>query len=225
MSKKTGILVADIGGKNLKIRHSDHDERRKTASGAKFTPQEAVKAIRDLAGDWSYDRLSLGCPGPVKHNRLLLDPFNLGPGWLDFDFDAAFDCEVRLVNDAVMQAIGSYDGGKMLFIGLGTGLGAALVVEDMALPLEVAHLPYAGDYTYEDCIGRRGLDRLGRKAWEGTVHDVVERLRLALVAEYVVIGGGNGKRLKTLPKESRLGDNLNAFEGGFRMWREHFRSP
>ncbi|MCB1835550.1 MAG: ROK family protein [Geminicoccaceae bacterium] len=223
MKMKPGILAVDIGGKNLKIRHSDHEERRKAPTGPDFSAQDAVTTIRELAHDWSWDRLTIGCPGPISNNRLLLEPHNLGGGWKDMDFASAFDCEVRLINDAVMQAIASHAGGKMLFLGLGTGLGAALVVENIAMPLEVAHLPYRDKYTYEDCIGRRGLDRLGRKAWEEAVHDITARLRKALVADCVVIGGGALKKLRHMPEHATPGDNANAFEGGFRVWRDHYR--
>ncbi|MCB2054614.1 MAG: ROK family protein [Geminicoccaceae bacterium] len=219
-----GILVVDIGGNNIKMRHEHSDERRKSKTGRNFTPQQAVEAIRTLAGDWNYDRVTIGCPGPVTHNRLALEPVNLGKGWLDFDFAAALGVETRLINDAVMQAIGSYDGGKMLFMGLGTGLGMAIVADGLALPLETAHLPYKGEYTFEDCVGQRGLDRLGRKAWEATVHDVVARFKVALVVDYVVLGGGNTKRLKKLPADARAGDNAHAFAGGFRLWNEDIRT-
>lgn len=217
------VLVVDIGGNNIKVRHSVHSERRKVRSGREMTPEQMASAVRELVHDWAYDRITIGCPGPVRDGRLVLEPVNLGSGWLGFDFASAFDKPIKLVNDAVMQAIGSYDGGKMLFLGLGTGLGAALVGHHVAVPLEVAHLPYRKKYTFEDCVGKRGLERMGPKRWEKAVHDVVERLRQALVADYVVLGGGNTKLLKALPSMSRPGDNENAFIGGFRVWQEDFR--
>jgi polyphosphate glucokinase len=182
-----------------------------------------VEAVRVLAHDWTYDRVTIGCPGAVRDGRLVLEPVNLGKGWLGFDFQAGFDRPVKLVNDAVMQAVGSYEGGKMLFLGLGTGLGAALVGDHVAVPLEVAHLPYRKAFTFEDCVGKRGLDRMGQKRWEKAVHDVVARLKAAPVADYVVLGGGNTKLLKKLPDDSRPGHNENAFVGGARIWQEQFR--
>lgn len=221
--KGTGILVVDIGGSNIKLKHDDADERRKVKSGPDLTPEAMVVAVRTLVTDWSYDRVTLGCPGAVRDGKLVVEPVNLGPGWIGFDFQAAFDRPVKLVNDAVMQAIGSYDGGKMLFLGLGTGLGAALVGDHVAVPLEVAHLPYKGKFTFEDCVGKRGLERMGAKRWEKAVHDVTAKLKGALVADYVVLGGGNTKNLKKLPDDSRPGHNRNAFAGGVRIWQEQFR--
>ena len=221
--KGTGILVVDIGGSNIKLKHDDADERRKVKSGPDLTPEAMVVAVRTLVTDWAYDRVTLGCPGAVRDGKLVLEPVNLGPGWVGFDFQAAFERPVKLVNDAVMQAIGSYDGGKMLFLGLGTGLGAALVGDHVAVPLEVAHLPYKGKFTFEDCVGKRGLERMGAKRWEKAVHDVTAKLKGALVADYVVLGGGNTKNLKKLPDDSRPGHNRNAFSGGVRIWQEQFR--
>ena len=218
-----GILVVDIGGNNIKLKHSDGDERRKVKSGPDFTPDAMVVAVRTLVTDWAYDRVTVGCPGAVREGRLVVEPVNLGPGWVGFDFAAAFDRPVKLVNDAVMQAIGSWDGGKMLFLGLGTGLGAALVGDHVAVPLEVAHLPYRRKYTFEDCVGRRGLERMGAKRWEKAVHDIVGQLQAALVADYVVLGGGNAKLLKKLPENCRPGSNRNALTGGVRLWEEQFR--
>jgi polyphosphate glucokinase len=211
-------LVVDVGGNNIKLRHSGSPERRKTPSGPRLTPQALVAKVAALAEGWRYERITIGCPGPVKRERLVVEPVNLGKGWVGFDFGAAFDRPVRLVNDAAMQALGSYDGGKMLFLGLGTGLGAALVVESLVFPLEVAHLPYRGRFTFEDCVGTRGLMRMKPKRWEKAVLDTVARLKAALVADYVVLGGGNAKRLKALPPGCRRGDNDNAFTGGFRLW-------
>jgi len=216
--REGNILVADVGGNNLKIVTSTHPEKRKVPSGPDFTPQDMVEAVGELAKGLEFDRISIGIPAPVRYNRVEIEPFNLGPGWVGFDFQAAFDMPTRVVNDALMQALGSYEGGTMLFVGLGTGLGGALVIEGHATPLEVAHLPYKRDRTFEDYVGRRGLKRMGHKKWQSSVFDVVERLRLAMVADYVVIGGGNAKKLTELPPHSRRGKNENAFIGGFRIW-------
>ncbi len=218
-----GILVVDIGGNNIKAKHSAHEERRKTSSGPALTPDAMVTALRELVHDWSYDRVTIGCPGAVRDGSLVREPVNLGSGWVGFDFAAAFARPVKLVNDAVMQAIGSYAGGKMLFLGLGTGLGAALVADHVVVPLEVAHLPYRKKFTFEDCVGKRGLERMGGKRWEKAVHDIVARLRAALVADHVVLGGGNTKLLNSLPEACSAGDNRNAFSGGVRLWQEQFR--
>ena len=214
------ILTVDIGGNNLKIKHNLHDERRKAPSGSTLTPQRAVELITELSGDWKIDRISIGVPGAIEDNRAILEPANLGRGWVGFDFGAALGVPTRVVNDALMQAIGSYEGGKMLFLGLGTGLGAALVMNQFALPLEFAHVPYRGKKTYEDLTGNRGYVGAGRKAWEAEVHEIVARLKMAMIADYVVLGGGNAKLLKKLPPCSRLGSNANAFAGGFRMWQD-----
>ena len=216
----SGILVVDVGGNNVKIRHSGSAEKRKAPSGPAMTPSEMVEKVCKLAADWSFDRISVGCPGPVANDRLLIEPVNLGKGWVDFDFAAAFGKPTRVINDAAMQALGSYEGGKMLFLGLGTGLGACLVVDGIVLPLEVAHLPYRGKFTFEDCVGTRGLVRMKQARWEKAVHDTVSRLKAALVADYVILGGGNTKKLKKLPKASRRGSNDNAFAGGFRLWAD-----
>ncbi len=218
-----GILVIDVGGNNIKMMRNADGERRKTKSGSDLTPAAMVEAVRALAHDWAYDRVTVGVPGAVRGGRMVLEPHNLGMGWIDFDFQAAFDRPMVLVNDAVMQAVGSYDGDKMLFLGLGTGLGAALVGDHVAVPLEVAHLPYKKSFTFEDCVGKRGLDRMGQKRWEKAVHDVVARLKAATVADYVVLGGGNTKLLKKMPADSRPGSNENAFVGGTRIWQEQFR--
>lgn len=213
-----GILVVDVGGNNVKVQHSGSKEKRKAPSGPAMTPVQMVDKVRGLTADWSFDRISVGCPGPVAHDRLLIEPVNLGKGWVGFDFAEAFGRPTRVINDAAMQALGSYDGGKMLFLGLGTGLGACLVADGIVLPLEVAHLPYRGKYTFEDCVGTRGLVRMKGSRWEKAVHDTVARLKAAMVADYVVLGGGNTKKLKKLPKASRRGSNDNAFVGGFRLW-------
>ncbi len=212
------ILVIDVGGNNVKFIGSGDAKRRKFPSGPDFTPHDLVDGIGQRAEGEVYDCISVGVPGVVGGDRIVVAPVNLGQGWTGFDFAAAFDRPVKLVNDAVMQALGSYDGGAMLFLGLGTGLGASLVRDGMAAPLEVAHLPYRDGKTFEDIVGRRGMKALGEKAWEAAVHDVVERLRKAMVADYVVLGGGNAGKLKKLPAHTTLGNNNNALIGGFRLW-------
>jgi polyphosphate glucokinase len=183
-----------------------------------------VDGVLKMAADWKYDRITIGYPGPVVDGRLILEPRNLGPGWVDFNFAAHFGKPVKLINDAAMQALGSYEGGRMLFLGLGTGLGSALIVKSVLAPLELAHLPYKKGRTFEDYVGLRGLKRLGKKKWQGAVEDVVARLQAALVADSVVLGGGNAKLLKRLPPGARLGDNRNAFLGGVRLWESGDRS-
>lgn len=212
------VMVVDIGGNNVKMQLSDGEERRKFTSGPTLTPQNMVDQVKAVTADWSFDRVTLGYPGPVQNNRIAKEPANLGPGWLDFDFTAAFDQPVQLVNDAAMQAFGSYDGGKMLFLGLGTGLGATLVTNNVILPLEVAHMPYKGSMSFEDFVGKRGYERLGKKLWRNEVITVAEILRAAFVADYVLFGGGNAKRLKNLPDWCRIGANTNAFKGGADIW-------
>ena len=213
-------LVVDVGGNNVKMRCEGQDERRKAPTGAEYTPDQLVADIRKLSQGWSFDRVSLGCPGPVKDNMIARPLVNLGPGWPDYDFSAALGVPVRLVNDAVMQAIGSFRGGKMLFLGLGTGLGTTLISDQVVLPLEIGHLPYRKDRSYEDYVGMRGLLARGQPRWEKHVHKVVELFRLALLVDDVVLGGGNARKLKRVPDGARLGDNENAFVGGFRIWEE-----
>jgi polyphosphate glucokinase len=218
MAERLHVLVVDVGGNNVKCWHSGTDERRKTPSGPKLTGAAMVEAVLALTRDWTYDAVSLGVPGPVADNRLLLDPVNLGPGWAGLDFAELFGRPTRVVNDAVLQALGSYEGGRMLFLGLGTGLGNTLVVEGIPIGMELGHLPYRRKRTFEDHVGQRGLDRFGKKAWRKFVGDVVKRLKAATVADYVVIGGGNAKLLDSLPEGCRRGDNKNAFQGGLRLW-------
>jgi polyphosphate glucokinase len=216
------ILVLDVGGTNVKILASGQKQVRKFPSGPKLTPLEMVKGVKATAKGWDYDRLSIGFPGPVGHGQPLTEPFNLGRGWVGFDFAEQFGKPVKVINDAAMQALGSYEGGRMLFLGLGTGLGSAFIIDYVVAPLELAHLPYRNGLTFEDYIGLRGLERLGKKKWRHFVEDVTARLRAAMVADYVVLGGGNAKKLKTLPANCRLGDNSKAFIGGFRMWRKEY---
>jgi predicted NBD/HSP70 family sugar kinase len=182
-----------------------------------------VDTVRRLAADWSYDVIAVGYPGAVRGGRPTAEPKNLATGWVGFDFAKAFACPVKVINDAAMQALGSYDGGRMLFLGLGTGLGSALITDGVLVPMELAHLQYRKDRTYEDYVGVRGLKRYGKRKWRRYVVDVVVTLRHALQADYVVLGGGNAKKLKQLPKGIRLGDNEHAFTGGFRLWEEAWK--
>ena len=211
------VLVIDIGGNNVKILASGQNEPRKFPSGLTMTPKQMVAAVKKLAGDWKYDVISIGYPGMVVRNRLVAEPHNLGLGWMEFDFAAAFKRPVKIVNDAAMQALGSYKGGKMLFLGLGTGLGSAMIVDGILEPMELAHLSYKKG-TYEDYVGARSLAKRGKKKWRSHVAEVVNCLIAALEPDDVVLGGGNVKKLKELPKGCREGDNANAFLGGFRLW-------
>jgi polyphosphate glucokinase len=212
------ILVIDIGGTHVKVLATGQMEHREFVSGPKLTPKRMVSGVRRLAADWKYDVVSIGYPGPVLRNRPVSDPWNLGPGWVGFNFQAAFKRPIKIVNDAAMQALGSYQGGKMLFLGLGTGLGSALIVDGIIEPMELGHLPYK-KATFEDYVGVRGLEKHGKKKWRHHVTDVVERLIAAMEPDDVVLGGGNVHKLKKLPRGCRAGDNGNAFRGGFRLWR------
>jgi polyphosphate glucokinase len=217
MPKK--ILVVDVGGTHVKVRVAGREER-KIDSGPDMTAAKMVRDVKALVKDWDFNAISIGYPGPVVHGCPLQNPHNLGGGWVGFDFEKAFGKPVRMINDAAMQALGSYEGGRMLFLGLGTGLGSAMIVDGVLEPMELAHLPYKNGKTYEDYVGIRGLERLGKKRWRQHVSDVVERLKNAMGADYVVLGGGNSKLLKALPPDSRLGDNENAFKGGARLWKQ-----
>lgn len=219
-AKSHKILVIDVGGTNVKMLASGQKEPRRFPSGPKLTAAGMVKQVKEATKDWQYDRVSLGYPGPVINERPLREPHNLGPGWMGFNFPKAFGHPVHVINDASMQALGSYDGGRMLFLGLGTGLGSAMVVDDVLQPMELAHLLYRKGKTYEDYLGLRGLERLGKKKWRRHVANIVELLKEALDADYVVLGGGNSKKLKTIPAGARLGKNENAFLGGFRLWKD-----
>jgi len=211
------ILVIDVGGTNIKVLCTGQKQPVKIPSGTAMTPRRMVASVQKAAASWKYEVVSIGYPGPVLNGSPLANPRNLGAGWVGFDFRKAFGRPVKIVNDAAMQALGSYEGGRMLFLGLGTGLGSALILDGSLAPMELAHLPYKGK-TFEDFVGRRGLDRLGKKLWRHHVGIVVEKLKSALVADYVVLGGGNSKLLKDLPEGARLGDNANAFRGGYRLW-------
>lgn len=213
------VLAIDVGGTNVKMLASGHEARRKFASGPKLTARQMVDEVRKIAADWKYDVVSMGYPGPVLDGRILAEPHNLARGWVGFNFEKAFKCPVKIVNDAAMQALGSYKGGRMLFLGLGTGLGSAMIIHGTLLPMELAHLPYRKG-TYEDYVGLRGMERFGKKKWRNYVDDVVKKLTAALDPDDVVLGGGNVKFLKTMPANCRAGDNANAFIGGFRLWDE-----
>jgi polyphosphate glucokinase len=217
-NSKMRVLVIDVGGTHVKVLATGRKEPVKIASGPTMTARKMVTAVKKAVPDWKYSAVSIGYPGPVVHGRPASEPHNLGHGWLGFDFKKAFHRPVRIINDAAMQALGSYEGGRMLFLGLGTGLGSALIVDGVLEPMELAHLPYKNGRTYEDYIGIRGLKRLGKKKWSKYVFDVVGRLKAALEADYVVLGGGNARLLNKLPPKVQLGDNRNAFRGGFRLW-------
>lgn len=218
------VLVVDVGGTSVKILASGQTERRSFRSGPKLTPKRMVSGVKKLAADWAYDVVSIGYPGPVLGGRPIAEPHNLGRGWVGFDFARAFGRPVKVVNDAALQALGSYNGGKMLFLGLGTGLGTAMIVEGVVAPMEIAHLPY-GKGTYEDYVGRTGLERAGKKKWRRHVADVVKCLIAALQPDDTVIGGGNVAKLEVLPQHCRRGENADAFRGGFRLWAKDHPLP
>ena len=212
------ILVIDVGGHNVKVRHPVEKTVVKIPSGPTLTAARMAREVKRVAADWRYDAVSIGYPGPVVNGRPALEPYNLGRGWMRYDYRAAFGKPVRILNDAAMQALGSYHGGRMLYLGLGTGLGSALVIDGVVQPMELAHLPYRKGRTFEDYVGQRGYERLGKRAWIRHVSAVVEALRNALQVEYIVLGGGNVKRLPALPPSCRAGRNANAFIGGVRLW-------
>jgi polyphosphate glucokinase len=214
------VLAIDIGGTHVKILATGEKEKRAIDSGPGLTAAAMVAGVKKLATGWTYDVVSMGFPGPVMHHKPVLEPHNLGKGWVGFDYEKAFGKPVRILNDAAMQALGSYKGGRMLFLGLGTGLGSAMVIDGIVEPMELAHLPYKKGRTFEDYVGLRGLERLGKTKWRKEVAEVVERFREALSPDYIVLGGGNAKKVKDLPKGCELGNNANAFVGGFRLWEE-----
>lgn len=214
------ILVIDVGGTHVKVLATGRKTPIKLPSGPKMTARQMVQLVRKAAAGWDYSAVSIGYPGAVLHGKPVNEPRNLGPGWVGFNFAKAFGCPVKLINDAAMQALGSYRGGRMLFLGLGTGLGTALIIDGTLEPMELAHLPYKKGRTYEEYIGKAGLRRSGKKKWRRHVADVTNRLKAALEADYVVVGGGNAKFLQTLPAGVRLGRNADAFVGGYRLWKE-----
>jgi polyphosphate glucokinase len=211
------VLVIDVGGTNLKVSRGGATPL-KIPSGPKMTAGKMAEAVKKAIDGWSYDVVAVGYPGPVVHGRPVREPKNLGAGWVRFDYERAFGKPVRIINDAAMQALGGHQGGRMLFLGLGTGLGSAIVAHGVVEPLELAHLPYRKNRTYEDYVGLRGYKRLGRKRWQHHVEAVIEMLKNALQVDYVVLGGGQSKKLKRLPRGVRLGNNANAIRGGLRLW-------
>ena len=211
------ILAIDIGGTNVKCAMRDK-EAVKIPSGTTMTPKLMVESVMNATADWNFDAVAIGYPGPVANGGPALEPHNLAHGWVGYDFAAGFGKPVRITNDAAMQALGSYDGGRMLFLGLGTGLGTAMVCEKMLIPLELAHLPYKKGKSYEDYVGVRALEKKGKARWLKSVKDVVKRLKAAMCCDYVVLGGGNAKKLKEMPEGARMGNNANAFLGGYRLW-------
>ncbi len=226
-NQRIRVLAIDVGGSHVKMRVSNRREERQFESGPGLTARRMVAGVHKLTGDWTYDAVSIGYPGIVIHGKIATEPHNLGGGWVGFDFRAAFGRPTHVINDAAMQAIGSYQGGRMLFLGLGTGLGSAMIVDGVVQAMELAHMDYKKGKTYEDYVGERGRHRLGAKRWRRAVEDIVEKLRTAMEADYVVLGGGNARKLKKLPEGARLGNNDFAFIGGFRMWRaeENFMKP
>ena len=212
------ILVIDIGGSNVKLMIS-RSGKRKFKSGPHLTPREMVAQIEPLVSDWKFDAISIGFPSPVRDGRIVSEPKHLGKGWVGFDFEKAFSKPVRIINDASMQALGSYHGGRMLFLGLGTGLGSALVWTNYVLPLELGDLPYRNGSIIEDYLGKPGLARLGEKTWRRDVEHALVQLKKALIADYVVLGGGNAKKFDELPRGIERGQNRNAFFGGTRLWQ------
>jgi len=216
--KQPAILVIDIGGTHVKLELSTPRRRSKFVSGPKLTPKAMIATVKDLTNGWAYQVVSVGYPGPVAGNRPIAEPYNLGKGWAGFDFAKALHCPAKVVNDAAMQALGSYHGGRMLFLGLGTGLGSAMIIDGVIEPMEIAHLRYKNKKSFEDYLGRRGLKRLGLRKWRKHVTDVVKKLSAALEPEYIVLGGGNARKVKKLPPRTERGTNEKAFVGGIRLW-------
>lgn len=212
------VLVIDIGGSQVKFTVWGKGTKRKFPSGPKLTPSRFIKQVLAMTADWKYDAVSLGFAGPVVHGKPAANPANLGKGWPAFRFEKHFKKPLRIINDAAMQALGSYHGGRMLFVGLGTGLGSALILDDVVVPLELGELSYSTNETLADVLGKEARKKLGAAAWEKTVHRVVERLARAFRTDYIVIGGGNAKKLKRMPRGARRGSNANAFIGGARLW-------
>lgn len=218
LSASRTILSIDVGGSHVKVMTNTKRIKREFESGPDLTARSMVEKVKQITKDWTYDVVSVGYPGPVVRDRPSVEPHNLGPGWKGFDFSRAFNRPTRVVNDALMQALGGYKGGKMLFLGLGTGLGTAMIVDGVLIPMELAHLPYRKEKSFEDFVGAAGLKRHGKKKWTRYVDDVVARLVAALEPDYVILGGGNADKVEKLPEKTRLGKNENAFLGGFRLW-------
>ncbi|MSR31432.1 MAG: ROK family protein [Gemmataceae bacterium] len=223
------ILVIDVGGTNIKVKVSTREEIRKFPSGSTMTGKQMADQVLESAKDWTFDAVTIGFPGPVVHGKIRDEPVNLGSGWVGYDFEKLFGKPVKILNDAAMQALGCYEGGRMLFLGLGTGLGATLIIDNVVAAMELAHLPYKKGKSFEQYVGNSGMKRLGKKRWETAVFDVVKILKNALVADYVVLGGGNVKKLDRLPPGTQKGDNSFAFIGGARLWdspdRQKRRTP
>src|ERR1700730_3081051 len=224
-AKSLKILVVDVGGTNVKMRTAGQKEALKIPSGPTLTAGNAVKVVKAATRGWDFERISLGYPGPIINGRPLREPHNLGGGWVGFDFQKAVGVPVKVINDAAMQALGSYKGGRMLFPGLGTGLGSAMIGAGVLEPMELAHLGYKNGKTYEDYLGLRGLKRMGKKRWRKHVAKVTKMLKTSLGADYVVLGGGNSKKLKELPPGAELGANENAFLGGLCLWGQSTKRP
>jgi polyphosphate glucokinase len=214
------VLVIDIGGTNIKVASSDNRVPIKIPSGPTLTPRQMVDDVLNATKGWEYDCITLGYPGPVDHDAPRMEPHNLAAGWIDFPYAKALPKPYRFINDAAMQALGGYKGGRMLFLGTGTGLGSALIIDGITISLELAHLPYKKGLTYEEYIGLAGLERRGKKKWRKSVLDIVERLKAAMVCDYVLLGGGNAKLMKELPAHVILGANSNAIEGGIKLWEQ-----
>ena len=217
------ILVVDVGGTHVKLMISRR-QKRKFDSGTKFNPKQLVAEIKEMTADWDFDAVSLGFPSTVNSGRITKDPKHLAKGWVGWNAQQSLGKPTRVINDAAMQALGSYRGGRMLFLGLGTGLGSTLIWDKNVLPLELGDLPYGDGGTIEDRVGKRGLERFGRKAWEREVFDAITKLKIALIADYVVLGGGNAKLFKRLPEGIEAGHNRNAFLGGCRLWQKDART-
>ena len=211
------VLAVDVGGSHVKAVLNGVDERRRFVSGHKMTAEQMVAGVLQETADWDYVGVSVGVPGPVVDGKVVREPVNLGPGWVGFEFEQAFGKPTKVVNDAAMQALGSYDGGRMLFLGLGTGLGTTLIIDGVVAPMELGHLPYR-KATFEDYVGEAGLERDGHKRWQKHVVETIEYLSAALLPDYVVLGGGNARELHEVPPNCRLGHNEDAFLGGFRLW-------
>lgn len=214
------VLVIDIGGTNIKVASTDNRVPIKIPSGTHLTAKVMVDDVLNATTGWQYDSITIGYPGPVNHDAPIMEPHNLSPGWIDFPYAEAFKKPYRFINDAAMQALGGYKGGRMLFLGTGTGLGSAIIFDGTIIPLELAHLPYKKGLTYEDYIGLAGLERRGKTKWRKSVLDIVERLKAAMVCDYVLLGGGNAKLMKELPSHVILGANSNAIEGGIKLWEQ-----
>ncbi|GAB2502923.1 MAG: ROK family protein [Cytophagales bacterium] len=216
------VLVIDIGGSNIKLLATGQPERIKIPSGSDFKPEDLIPLVKDATKDWPYEAISIGFPGVVKHGVIAADPVNMGKGWMGYDFQKAFGMPVRIINDAAMQALGSYEGGKLLFMGFGTGLGTAMVFKDLILPLEGGHLPFKQG-TFETHVGNAAMKKVGKKKWKELVYQTIEHFRHCFQPDEIVLGGGNSKYLEEIPDKCRLGSNKNAFTGGFRLWEREFK--